>query len=301
MKKIFLLVLCLLSITGCGKTSLSEPADELHLKYDGYESRKILVGDEIKPGNITISVNETKSQKFYIFLIQPDSINYFSNKDNKFKPFSWDDSQWMRDIETKVNNGYTMTLPESIPDNSVISIGVMHPFAHGYIPEAARDRGFDINVISDGSEEYDDSYVTNGGRSVIKMDLNRNLDFSGNYSTPINNQSLVVGEDISGGYMSITCLESETDSCEVLASASKRVATDLTFSDPLYIPLGKIKVGETYVCLSPLTNGMILTFNPSISSPKNHPDMQSNLNQKIKIKMLSELPPEEENTEDSNN
>lgn len=94
--------------------------------------------------------------------------------------------------------------------------------------------------------------------------------------------------------MQITCEDSETGTCGISATVTKFDEGIKVYEYKLDIPTS-LEVGESYNAPIPVINGMGISFSPLDSY-----ETDKDLNQKIKIKMLSKLPQEEENTEDSN-
>lgn len=308
MKKIFLsLMLTIVILSGCGRKSLKEVPNNLNITDEKYSSNNLIVGSQIAPGNITVKINENKNQYLTISYTDGTNIYCYNQDSNSFEKQDLSEepkNSTYTDMESSFRISYSMVvgggteivLPHTFADNEILTINTTPYFMclYGATEEFFNNKS-DIDVISDGSGEYDDSWSVSGGKKKQEFSLNADdsltrLSISRN---GIDSKYFKVGEDITSGYIKLTCDESTNGVCKINATSSVYAEGKETYSMSHNIP--ELEVGGTYIIPIPMVAGMGIEFAPK--PVYGEPDA---VIEKFSLEMLPELP-QEENTEDSNN
>lgn len=290
MKKIFILVLLLAPfISGCSVTK-AEPQDSVTLtaSTDPYIDINLTAGAQIKPGKISIKLIDALDNRYEededgksvegtfdyidgrVEVTTPEGnlIGYTSD----FSPIDYGkvdrfDSILMNDYS---GNFRKYTIGEQVDTNIELKDGEkltftdtdyypMHPF---WFNKDTNVNYAEVQIISDGSGEYDDSWkVEKEGLETTKtIDINYNQEGSGPVlgvygpSEDAYPEMYEVGKTIAPGYLKVTCNSSSLGKC----------AIDLDGTiDAIPSKDSTIPIGESYTFDVFFTNGDDILITPA--------------------------------------
>lgn len=279
MKKILILVLLLAPfISGCCQ-SFKGPQNSYNIKSQdpnqALSGVSLVVGDQIKPGTISIKVNEQvpnfEGQENFITLVvdMPEESRRYTSDMSYVVGDSIDD--WQKDYHIPVKNGETVVIPEEIPDNSVISVGTTPVMAHGLYVQPQENRLVDVEITSTGSLPYDESWKSEN--NDVSKEVEGDIAIVEDQEIEYDYESLeyLVGTDVKEGYVSIECLESSKGYCSISSgaeTAQRFPNKELGQNGINYVGLNydknerNIPVGESVTSVVPITNGMKLSISP---------------------------------------